>query len=64
MQPKLVEQSIQYETVDIACGANHMAAITGAALQCTQVLLVSLRCCCAILQLTTLSVHGGGETGE
>ena len=27
-QPKLVEQMLQYETTDIACGGYHMLAIT------------------------------------
>ena len=28
LKPKLVEQMLQYETVDVACGSNHVVAIT------------------------------------
>ena len=27
-KPKLVEQMLQYETVDVACGSSHIVAIT------------------------------------
>lgn len=32
LQPKLVPAMLDYETVEVACGANHVVAVTGRAI--------------------------------